>query len=441
MKFKYEINSNNEEVTLIGVEGECPKELNIPEHINIAGRDYKVTAIMFGSLFPLLQPEYGSGVTCDLIRFPNTVNSVFLAGNNVKEVFLPETLSKIEWACFQGCKKLKIVHIPYGLTLIEFGAFEGCSSLKEIVIPPTVNEIESSCFKNCSSLESISLPSGISTLNESLFENCVKLREVIIENQDTTFYPSTYKGCENIQKIENHIIEDGLLYNLDKTELYTYLGGHNSNGHIVVSESVREIGNGFADSANLISIDLSRTQIKTIYQETFQNCTNLKKVILPSTIKVIEDRAFLDCIQLYEINLPDYLEEIGVACFSGCALAETHIPDSLTEIPQSAFHSCDQLKKVHIPLSIKSIDRSAFENCINLQQVTISEGFKNKVSQIFEQWYDIDFTFLDVVAFKRTGAHTYGHFRPCPYCGSNNVHTYHDGTAECNTCKGEYTYQ
>ena len=67
MKFKYEINSNNEEVTLIGIEGECPKELSIPEHINIDGRDYKVTSIIFGSLFPLLQPEYGSGVTCELI--------------------------------------------------------------------------------------------------------------------------------------------------------------------------------------------------------------------------------------------------------------------------------------------------------------------------------------------------------------------------------------
>lgn len=41
---------------------------------------------------------------------------------------------------------------------------------------------------------------------------------------------------------------------------------------------------------------------------------------------------------------------------------------------------------------------------------------------------------------KPSGAFTHGRIRPCPYCGSNNVRTYSDGSAECNHCGGEYNY-
>lgn len=443
MHFKYKINSDKNEVTLTGVEGECPKELIIPEYISIDGKQIKVTGIRFGSLCPRFEPEYGSGVTCSVIHIPQTVNDVIFCNSQIEEIFLPKSLTEIGMQRFYGCKNLKAVHIPNGLKTIGMGAFDGCSSLQKIIIPSTVTEIEGFCFKNCHSLKTITIPAGVNTLNNNLFENCYNLCEVVTENQNVTFFPTTFHGCKNLHKIDNHLIENGLLYNLDKTELYTYLGNDTNNGNIIVPASVRVLGDGFASSPELISIDLSETQINTIYQNTFRNCVNLQKVILPSTIKSIGARAFLDCIKLSEINLPNSIENIGVACFKNCALTEIIIPNSLVEISQATFIDCSKLCKVYIPMNVKSIDCSAFRNCRNIQQVTISKGYQKKLSQIFEgcNTADIIVEYLDIDKSKRTGAYTHGRLRPCPYCGSNDINIFIDGTAVCNTCNGEYHYQ
>lgn len=443
MNFIYEFNSNKNEVSLLGVEGECPNELEIPEYIEINETKFKVTEILFGTLFPGLEPLHGKGVTCEVLRIRHTVNYMYFANTKIKEVVLPESLIEIPEYCFYECTKLKKVHMPNGLKSIGFCAFGGCVSLEEIIIPSTVDKIEVGCFENCSSLKEITLPIGVNVLSYSVFKNCSNLRKVITESNDVTFYPCTYQGCKKIQNINNHFIENGLLYNLEQTELYTYLGNDQNKGHIIVPASVRELANGFANSTEIISIDLSKTQIEVIYQDTFSKCANLQKVLLPNTIKSIEGRAFCDCTKLSEIYLPDSIEEISVACFKNCALKEITLPNRLKEIPQTAFNNCKELFKVDIPLSVKTINSSAFEGCDNIKQVIISKGFSNSFSTIFPKRNKIEFVFRDVNCsiVKRTGAYTYGRLRPCPYCGSDDVNTFCDGTAECNACGGKYTYQ
>lgn len=36
--------------------------------------------------------------------------------------------------------------------------------------------------------------------------------------------------------------------------------------------------------------------------------------------------------------------------------------------------------------------------------------------------------------------HTHGRLRPCPYCDSDDITTYIDGTAYCNQCGKWYRY-
>ena len=444
MKFKYEINSNNNEVSLVGIEGKCPKELYIPEYLYIEGKQIKITEINFGSPLPLFYTEYGNGVTSEVIHIPETVNCVSFGYNKyLKEVFLPNSLRKIGNACFTHCEKLEIVHLPNGLESIGWYAFRDCCSLVEIFIPPTVYKMDFGCFKNCSSLKRIIIPNGVEELGIHFFHNCINLREVITLNPNINFYPTTFQGCKSLSKIDNHLVENGLLYNLDKTELYTYLGNDNCNGCITIPASVRELGNGFASSTELISIDLSKTQIEAIYYDTFKNSVNLKRVILPPTIKSIDNNAFCGCINLSEINLPDSIERIGNSCFENSGIKEITLPESLEKIPDNAFKDCKELLEVVIPSNVKTIYHSAFENCDKIWHVVISEGFREKLPQLFKNHEKIGFSIRiqGRTNFKRRGAYTHGRLRPCPYCGSDDVNIFSNGTAECNTCDGEYTYQ
>lgn len=446
MNFRYEANSDNNEVTLIGIEGECPEELRIPTFINIENKRMKVVRLNFNSVYSNLKYRRQNGITCKVLHIPNTIENFSVAHNKyIQEIYLPNTLTQIGKDKFSHCEELKIVHLPQELRQIGDRAFQGCKKLEHIYIPSTVTEMGYACFKNCSSLTSITIPENVKEIGYDFFSGCSNLSEVIFENDSIIFYPSTFKGCKKLKKIGSHIIENGLLYNSEKTELYTFLGNENHNGIIKVPATVRELGNGFSYSTDLVSIDLSQTQISTIRCDTFTNCGNLQTVILPLTVKSINDRAFCDCIKLSEINLPNSIEYIGVACFKDCAIKEITIPNRVVEIPQTAFMDCKELSKVDIPSSVKTINSSAFENCNMIKRVVISEGFKNKLPNIFKHSDNIEFIFRfphsNVSRVKRTGAYTHGRLRPCPYCGSDDIDTYCDGTAECNDCGGEYTYQ
>lgn len=64
-----------------------------------------------------------------------------------------------------------------------------------------------------------------------------------------------------------------------------------------------------------------------------EDCRQLRKVVLPSTIKRIDVGAFNGCRKLEEINLPDGLESIGYWAFYSCnSLKSLEIPSSVREI-------------------------------------------------------------------------------------------------------------
>lgn len=446
MKFKYEVVSDNNEVSLIGIEGECPEILKIPTFIDVDNKKMKVVRIMFHSSYYRLKYRGENGIICKVLYIPETVEIFSLSHNKyIQEVYLPNSLTKIYNGAFAHCEELKTVHLPQNLKQIYHGAFSGCKKIENISIPSTVVKMGNACFCDCNSLTSITIPENVTEVGENFFANCYSLDKVIFKNDSTYFYPSAFRGCKKLKELSNHIIENGLLYNLKKTELYSFLGTEKHDGIIIVPASVRELGYGFSSSIDLVSIDLSQTKISNIRSITFSDCINLETVILPPTVKSIDDRAFSGCIKLSKINLPNSIENIGVACFYNCALKEITLPNSLAEIPQEAFKNCKELSKVDIPSSIKTIYNSAFENCNSIKQVIISRGYQNNISKIFQHSDTIEFIYrvqeLNIRGYKKTGAYTHGRFRPCPYCGSDDVTTFCDGTAECNACGGEYTYQ
>jgi hypothetical protein len=105
----------------------------------------------------------------------------------------------------------------------------------------------------------------------------------------------------------------------------------------------------------------------------FENCTNLRSVVLDPGITIIPDGLFKNCTSLTSVAIPDSVTTIDREAFWGCAsLASVTIPGSVTRIGKFAFYSCTILSSVVIPDSVKMIGLRAFENCGNLVTVTIS---------------------------------------------------------------------
>lgn len=85
--------------------------------------------------------------------------NLYLNGELVREVTVPEDITDLSDHAFAGCTSLEKVNLPEGLVVIGEGAFMDCTSLKEIRIPSTVKAVQGYAFDGCTALERIYLES------------------------------------------------------------------------------------------------------------------------------------------------------------------------------------------------------------------------------------------------------------------------------------------
>ena len=97
---------------------------------------------------------------------------LFVNGDELTKLVLPDDLTSIGDSAFSGCTRLTEVVIPKGVTSIGNGAFCDCSGLTSITIPYSVTSIGESAFSGCSGLTSITLPSSIERIGNEAFFAC-----------------------------------------------------------------------------------------------------------------------------------------------------------------------------------------------------------------------------------------------------------------------------
>lgn len=97
--------------------------------------------------------------------------------------------------------------------------------------------------------------------------------------------------------------------------------------------------------------------------------TNVKEVVLPSTVKKIGVAAFDHNLALQNINLEN-VEEIGNGAFQGTSLVQAQL-NSVKKIGSSAFYNCVSLAQLQLN-SVESIDASAFSGCSSLVQLQLN---------------------------------------------------------------------
>ena len=304
--------------------------------------------------------------------FTSIEKDAFYGCTNLTSVTIPNSVTSIEKNAFEDCKNLDSITIPNSVTSIGEYAFRGCTNLTSVTIPNSVTSIGNAAFLNCK-LESITIPDSVTSIGRSAFAG-TRLTSITIPNSVTTIGSLAF-SIRDLTEINvaagnsSYTVQDGVLYNKNKTILHTYPEGK-AGASFAIPNSVTSIGNCAFVSCKLTSVTIPNS-VNSIGSQAFSYCTILTNVTIPNSVTTIGANAFQNCTSLTNVTIPNSVTSIGYWAFYQCSKLESiTISNSVTSIENLTFAYCTSLISVTIPSSVTSINWGAFQDCTSLTSVT-----------------------------------------------------------------------
>ena len=211
-----------------------------------------------------------------------------------------------------------------------------------VVIPPYVRKICNNSI-SCHNAKSLFIPEYVSQIDERALASLTKLQTITVHPEN-----------KHYKVINNCLIE------ISSKKIVISAKG----GTIPKDELVDNIASfAFKGRNDLIKIIVPDT-IKSIGQNAFEDCKNLKEVELPKYLQTISEGMFYNCSKLTNIKFPTTLKEIGSNAFNKCAnLKSVLLPKTTNRIDDGAFN-CDKLGKICLPTSVKDVHTNAFNQSV-----------------------------------------------------------------------------
>ena len=140
-----------------------------------------------------------------LFKMPKAIQceSRDASGYEVEElhdVLIPDSVTRIKAFAFQGCHNLLRVTIPPSVTSIGLGAFDGCSSLIRVIIPSSVTAIGHCAFGSCSSLTSVACQGNrtvVMKIGHYAFGGCRSLTSLTLPDL-SDLADDAFDGCSSL---------------------------------------------------------------------------------------------------------------------------------------------------------------------------------------------------------------------------------------------------
>lgn len=330
----------------------------IPETVEYGGNTYQVVAIA--------APDY---------------SRVFYDTNeNIKHVSLPKTLHIVGDNAFYGCDNIEEINLPEGLTTILQDALSWNAKIQKLTIPSTVTYMGNWALYANNSLKTLRMNTNTAPqLGQDVFGSCSNLHIIYVPEGCANNY-------RNAEVWKNYIIAPGkgLAIDIDLTT-----PGELGNEILKLTENISDVNilkikgklndddiyNIQNRMPNLIEIDLSEVDMKSLPSSMFYNREAIRRIVLPNSLVTIGENAMQYCHMLESITIPKGVTNIGNSAFYDCSsLTDVQLPTGLTYLASNCFCNCTSITSITLPESVTSIGEATFRNCSNLQDISLSKS-------------------------------------------------------------------
>lgn len=337
----------------------------------------------------------------------NEVGEMMLADrDNLLEVVLPDSVTKVDKEAFKSCGKLAKVTLGAATQSLETDAFIDCTNLNAINLPEGLKKIGQGAFYRCEYLGNVELPEGLEVIGYRAFYNCYNLTKIKLpeslkqfgyESEEDTNLGYVFEGCSKLSSVtlpagmteipRGAFQSCSALSSITLPESLTTIGesAFRSSGltSINLHNGLKQIGSNAFEECKFYSITLPQSADIEWGIDIFKNCDNLGEVTIPDTWTTIPGYMFGSCSKLSTVNLPNGLETIGNGALQYCgSLSYIELPASLKTIGYQAF--CNSaLSYINIPEQVTAIGDRAFYECSNLSQVSFPESLTSIGGEAF----------------------------------------------------------
>ena len=126
---------------------------------------------------------------------------LYLNGEEVKDLVIPNNVTSIRKYAFSDCFGLKSVTIGNSVASIGDNAFSDCSGLKSVTIGNSVTSIGGNAFSGCSGLSSVIIGNGVTSIGVSAFQGCNGLTSVSLPNSVTSIGGNAFSACSGLTSV------------------------------------------------------------------------------------------------------------------------------------------------------------------------------------------------------------------------------------------------
>lgn len=245
------------------------------------------------------------------------------------------------------------------ITSLPVNFMYGMNSLTEIKLPATLAEIGAYAFSGCVSLSAFDLKE-VQIIGTGVFENCRSLSYIDL-NKVNAICERAFYSCEKLNNIDlSKVINIGAEAFFSCSSLETAdLTSAVNIGHRM-GDTYFSYGSAFKDCTSLKNVILGNSLLN-IFPGSFCN-TAIETIALPEGLSSVYDNVFEECSNLKSIELPSSIISIGQNAFSNCSsLSNIIMKSGLRNIGQQAFHGCTSLQDITIPSTVTGIGKSAFD--------------------------------------------------------------------------------